>query len=788
MALQLGWPALAWLAPARHTHPPHTHLPQGSKLLLLFRRIRNNPHLNATLRGAATDVISYFSETSLVKAQHRRALAKETPFKALYRRLATSPAPGSSLYEALPWTYDDSVPLKRSRSTTLKKGVKSAEGPVVYWMQRDQRVADNWALVHAQRRAMKKSAPLVVVFALAPVFLGATSRQYGFMLRGLKQVEADLARLHIPFRLLLGDPPAMLPTYVAAIGASALVTDFSPLRTSRAWKESVAEALPPQVLFEEVDAHNLVPVSSASNKPETAARTIRRKLHNALLEFCGDFPAVQPHTAHPLPLEAEAEVPRAVVSGATDLPSAAAVREGGSAAAQSIPAVPPPGTTVTPGLAPWLTTPTPDGGEALQAEGGAPPPPACVTGRVDWAAAAAALRIDWSVPEVTWALPGERAAADALSRFLADKLAAYAEHCGDPNRPSARSCLSPYLHFGQLSAQRVVLETLAVAGGGRNREEAISALFRLKVAERTTGAQVFLDELVVQREVAENFVHYNPSTYDSFEGFPTWAQKSLNLHRSDVREHVYSLQAFEVGDTHEDLWNAAQMELVHTGKLHGHLRMYWAKKILEWTPSPEEALRIAIYLNDRYSLDGRDPNGYVGCAWAIGGVHDQGWRERPIFGKVRYMNRSGATSKFSVSAYVQQHGPVRSLTFAHLALPPDERCPPPAVLSESATLGLGALPEEEAAVRERGTGVKPDRKSRKRRLTPKDGSDSDSGEDVAGAVQAAAAAAGRVTLKLRQSASTALDETDDEDDEAPAPAQAGSGGGVRLSLKVRKTS
>ena len=162
----------------------------------------------------------------------------------------------------------------------------------------------------------------------------------------------------------------------------------------------------------------------------------------------------------------------------------------------------------------------------------------------------------------------------------------------------------------------------------------------------------FLEELVVRRELADNFCLYE-SAYDRFDGFPDWARQTLNQHRSDKREYLYTLNEFERGKTHERLWNACQQDLIRSGKLHGYLRMYWAKKILEWTPDPETALDYAIILNDRYSLDGRDPNGYTGIAWSIGGVHDRAWRERPVFGKIRYMNEAGCRRKFDVdSIYV----------------------------------------------------------------------------------------------------------------------------------------
>jgi len=177
----------------------------------------------------------------------------------------------------------------------------------------------------------------------------------------------------------------------------------------------------------------------------------------------------------------------------------------------------------------------------------------------------------------------------------------------------------------------------------------------------TNGARdSFLEELIIRRELTDNYCFYNRDGYDRLDGlYPqydndSWAQKSLEIHKNDKREYLYTRDQFEKGLTHDELWNAAQHEMAHGGKMHGFLRMYWAKKILEWTPNPEEALNVAIWLNDKYSLDGRDPNGYVGCAWAIAGLHDQGWREREIFGKIRYMNYQGCKRKFNIPKYVAQ--------------------------------------------------------------------------------------------------------------------------------------
>ena len=166
-------------------------------------------------------------------------------------------------------------------------------------------------------------------------------------------------------------------------------------------------------------------------------------------------------------------------------------------------------------------------------------------------------------------------------------------------------------------------------------------------------AGVFLEELVIRGGLADNFCFYEKN-YDSSRGFPDWSKETLLDHADDEREYTYSLEEFENAETHDDLWNACQNEMLLTGKMHGYMRMYWAKKILEWTRNPDEAMEVVIHLNDTYELDGRDPNGYTGIAWSIGGVHDRPWFGRPIFGKVRFMARSGCEKKFDVKAYIEK--------------------------------------------------------------------------------------------------------------------------------------
>jgi deoxyribodipyrimidine photo-lyase len=171
------------------------------------------------------------------------------------------------------------------------------------------------------------------------------------------------------------------------------------------------------------------------------------------------------------------------------------------------------------------------------------------------------------------------------------------------------------------------------------------------------GKASFVEEGFVRRELSDNFLWYAPDTYDTIQAGAQWAQDSLELHRNDPREYIYMLSELESGRTHDDLWNAAQLQMIRTGKMHGFLRMYWAKKILEWTSAPTDALKYAQYLNDKYALDGRDPNGFCGVAWSIFGNHDMGWKEREIFGKIRFMNYNGCKRKFKVDQFVKLYPP-----------------------------------------------------------------------------------------------------------------------------------
>jgi deoxyribodipyrimidine photo-lyase len=378
-------------------------------------------------------------------------------------------------------------------------------------------------------------------------------RHYDFMLKGLKEVEQNAARLGIPFVIRAGSPADIVTNIAVEFKASMVVTDFSPLRIHMQWKHDAALRL--CVPLVEADTHNIVPCRFVSGKQEFAARTLRPKIHKLLPGFLHEIPPVVRHRF---------SLPETVPSN-------------------------------------------------------------------DWDALDSNLEVDRSVLPVSSCKPGESAAAVQLREFLDSRLAGYASDKNDPSL-NGLSGLSPYLHFGQLSSQRVALEVRESPAG--------------------EGMASFLEELIVRKELSDNFCLYNPG-YDSYEGIPAWGKKTLGKHWDDNREYLYSLEEFESAGTHDPLWNAAQQEMVTGGKMHGYMRMYWAKKILEWSRNPEEAFHIAVYLNDRYSLDGRDPNGYSGISWSIGGTHDRPWGERPVFGNIRYMSYEGCRRKFEVGRYIK---------------------------------------------------------------------------------------------------------------------------------------
>jgi deoxyribodipyrimidine photo-lyase len=412
-------------------------------------------------------------------------------------------------------------------------------GPIVYWMNREMRLDDNWALLAAGELAENHQQPLVIIFSLFDRFGSAKNqpddRMFHRMKQGLKLVRDQAQRSNLNFYVLHGETIERITAFLIEIKAGTLVTDFSPLKDMRLLRDQLAKTI--SVPMFEVDAHNIIPVWVASDKQEWGAYTLRPKIHRLLGNYLIPFPKLRRYSS-------------LLYRGQHD--------------------------------ASFLDS-----------------------------------------------ITGEFNPKKALTTFMDSRLKIY-EQRNDPN-VEATSQLSSYFHFGHLASQTVAL---AVKATGQPHES-------------------FLEELIVRKELADNFCFYNPH-YDSVKGFPEWARKTLSTHQKDRREYLYEFDVFATGKTHDEAWNAAQLQMVKTGYMHGYMRMYWAKKILEWTPSAEVALKIANELNDRYELDGRDPNGYTGTAWAIGGVHDRPWQERPIFGMIRYMNAAGLKRKFDIGAYIRR--------------------------------------------------------------------------------------------------------------------------------------
>ena len=520
--------------------------------------------------------------------EEQRARAEANKTAALARRAA--------LAAQIPPLRDDvtsQVAPERLRRLNFER-VDPRGRYVLLWVQSAQRAMHNEALEYAVQRANEHDLPLVAVFGSTAGFPHANERHLAFMYRGLIELRETLETSR-GIQLLAytpeggGEPGEVI--VAASAGAKEVVVDAGYMRPLRDWRRRVAKGV--NRLVTEVECDVVVPLygpGGGAGRSEPAAATLRPKILSRM-------PALTRHELQPTSLR------RRVLTGA----AAEALLLGGEGDV---------------GMAGFARVPLWDSVDA------------CLDA-LD--AAVLGAGVDRSVkPADGYHVGGEHEALRKLDHFLATKLSNYASSRNDPSL-RLQSHLSPHIHYGQISVVYVAHRARKVAAAR---------------PELRRSVDVFLDELVVRRELAINFCLNNPN-YDAYEGVPDWARRTLADHATDPRSFVYTLEQFERCATHDALWNAAQRELVVSGKQHNYLRMYWAKKILEWTgEGPDAALANAIYLNDRYQLDGRDPNGYVGCMWAICGVHDQGWKERDVFGKVRYMNYAGCKRKFKIADYV----------------------------------------------------------------------------------------------------------------------------------------
>ena len=360
---------------------------------------------------------------------------------------------------------DKRTPDIQRRCRLLKAGT-NGNGPVVYWMSREQRAGDNWALLHAQEEARLHHRPLVVAFCLITNYPGANLRHYAFMLKPFTELHDRLARHRIPLFILKGSPPDSLSSFVRDIDAHSLTTDFDPLRIKRDWKNKVLKNI--SIPAWEVDAHNIIPAWVVSDKKEYGAYTIRPKINRLIADYLTDIPAL---TIHP--------------------------------------------------VAPQTYTAIPDIRTLLSTVP------------------------DTSVTEVKDCIPGEKAAAETVAEAITHRLPGYSDHASDPCRNS-QSHLSPYLHFGHFSPQRLA--------------------WRVSHSDLPKpDKEAFLEQLIVRRELADNFCHYEPA-YDSVDAFTPWARKTLEDHLPDQREYTYTIEEWDQAQTHDHLWNACQRELVNCGQ------------------------------------------------------------------------------------------------------------------------------------------------------------------------------------------------------------------------------
>ena len=461
---------------------------------------------------------------------------------------------------------------------------------VLYWMTAARRTTANFALERAADWARELGRPLVVLEALRCDYRWACDRLHRFIIDGMADNRQALARRRVTYH------PYVEPAHGAGRGLLAALADHAAVVVTDDFptfflpRMVAAAGQRLPVRLEAVDGNGLLPMA-AGEREHATAYAFRRLLQRALLAHLEAFPLEDP--CHDLP-------------PAVDLP--AAITERWPAAAVDELAAGPTGLAPLP---------------------------------IDHSVAIADLR------------GGSAAAGARLRAFLDSGLEGYGELRNRPD-DGAGSGLSPYLHFGHVSAHQVFREVMLREGWSAESVVPPANGRRAGWWGASADAEAFLDQLVTWRELGFNVCHHNPG-HDRWESLPAWARRTLEAHAADPREHRYSLAELEAAATHDPLWNAAQRQLVREGVIHNYLRMLWGKKILEWTDDPRRALEVMTELNDRFALDGRDPNSETGIFWVLG-RHDRPWApERPIFGTIRYMSSANTARKLPVRRYLERY-------------------------------------------------------------------------------------------------------------------------------------
>jgi deoxyribodipyrimidine photo-lyase len=483
------------------------------------------------------------------------------------------------------------VPDLRIRNANAAD-VHAGEDYVLYWMTAFRRTEWNFSLQRAVDWACDLKKPLVVFEALRCGYRWASDRMHQFVIQGMADNAKRLARKPVLYFPYLEPEHGAGKGLLAALAERACVVIGDDFPCFFLPRMAAAAARRMPVRFELVDCNGMLPMRAA-DKVFARAHDFRRFLQKNLKPHLSELPDADPLKS--VRLLTLAKLPRSITSRwpAADVESLA----------------------ISP-----------------QRLGEFP---------IDHDVAVAPTK------------GGAKAAQAALRAFLNHKLPRYATERNQPQEDVA-SGLSPYLHFGHISVHQIFAETMAHDGWSPKN-----------IAAKATGSsdgwwgasaevESFLDELITWREVGFNMC-WQRDDYDQYASLPAWARQTLEQHASDPREYVYSLDEFDAADTHDALWNAAQRQLVREGRMHNYLRMLWGKKILEWSASPRQALDVMIELNNKYALDGRDPNSYSGIFWCLG-RYDRAWGpERPIFGKVRYMSSENTARKVRVKDYIANY-------------------------------------------------------------------------------------------------------------------------------------
>jgi len=481
------------------------------------------------------------------------------------------------------------IPALRIRPANTRS-VRTDGAQVVYWMIASRRIRFNFALQRAANWSRHLGLPLVIFEALRSDYRWANDRLHRFVADGMADTAGALEGRNVTYLPYFESDKGAGRGLLEALAADAAVVVTDDFPTFFLPSMVTAAAAKIPVLLEVVDGNGVLPMA-ATDREFPTAYSFRRFLQKNLLDHLAAMPLEDPL--------------------AEDLPS--------------------------PSPLPAATTRRWPPATELMLAGG---DDSLSTLPIDHSVAIAPVR------------GGSLAGEAALRIFLDNRLGRYRDQ---RNRPEdeVTSGLSPYLHFGHISAHEVFLEIMR-----RERwtpEDVVPPSNGRRAGWWGVGdnAEAFLDQLITWRELGFNVCHKR-SDYDRWESLPDWAIKTLSKHARDRREHVYTIEEFASAATHDPLWNAAQTQLLREGTIHNYLRMLWGKKILEWTSEPREALEVMIELNNRYALDGRDPNSYTGIFWVLG-RHDRAWGpERAVFGTVRYMSSANTARKFPVRAYLDR--------------------------------------------------------------------------------------------------------------------------------------